>query len=943
MRTSGVATSLFAVFLSCSAGTAAHRADTVVLVNSASSSYLDALHFTQAYLDQFGVPYTLLDVARTPVTPAIGDYALIIIGHGNLDVTGRSLDDAEQASIATAVRNGSGLINFDTHLSRDGRQPAYRYVQDIFGFGYSGDPPTASGVLFSPSAGTHYVTARHQPGESVEFGTVATPGITLSPRVTVLARFVTVDQPFLAVTEYGKGRAVQFGCGNWMPQYIKGGVYGLDDLVWRSLVWAARKPFVMQGLPNFLTMRVDDVRGGFWWARTANEFGFVPWMGVFYNDISELDAEKLANLVSAGKATASVHGKSAKAPEVADGDFFYFDHYAGHDYTNEQMTANFDEATAWHRSHNIPISKYVVGHFYELGTNAFAGLKGWGVQFVGTQMPPGGPYNSSKWLTQRAYRVYEPAQAAANSWPGAYADFLDVPGRPEFQNTFFNCVTEIRDDAGYEWSPNDDVTATIGRGTRQLKRAMDSMVLATLFTHEYHIQPIEMSHWRDELQGIVNNLAPYNPRQVSMDYACQYVRAMATSSIQSSSYDPATGNLTTTLAGSTDLPTQFMLFLDAGSGILQTMVDVPSFSGSSQIVKPLNGPLDHIVVTPQTPFVPTAGTLTFTAQGYDAGNVPIPGLRYDWTASAGGSIDPSGRFHAGSAAGTFSTAVTVSSGAVAGHADVEVYVPTFDHLAFDPIVAPVHAGTPFGLRITAVDQHAEALPSYVGPTRLSDGTGTILPAQTGKFVGGIWAGTVTIAKTATADTIAATDGAATGTSGAFDVVARAPSEIEFNCADDAHQKPVLATTTDPNALNAAGSRWIEFWYQCCRAHPTVFAAAGEASAGRPVMRFFATGIADGTYEVRAKLYTNDPGRDMRYYYGFSPSAPKALFVDTVGGAGGTEQLAEYSLGTIDIRGGTFDIYVQDAKLLSGSYVFFGWASIRLLPQIDPLGSVAPGG
>ena len=33
---------------------------------------------------------------------------------------------------------------------------------------------------------------------------------------------------------------------------------GIDDLVWRGIVWAARKPFVMRGMPPFISMRVDD-------------------------------------------------------------------------------------------------------------------------------------------------------------------------------------------------------------------------------------------------------------------------------------------------------------------------------------------------------------------------------------------------------------------------------------------------------------------------------------------------------------------------------------------------------------------------------------------------------------------------------------------------------------------------------------------------------------
>ncbi len=37
-------------------------------------------------------------------------------------------------------------------------------------------------------------------------------------------------------------------------------LYGLDDLVWRSLVWAARKPFVLRGMPQARDVRRSRAR-----------------------------------------------------------------------------------------------------------------------------------------------------------------------------------------------------------------------------------------------------------------------------------------------------------------------------------------------------------------------------------------------------------------------------------------------------------------------------------------------------------------------------------------------------------------------------------------------------------------------------------------------------------------------------------------------------------
>ena len=86
------------------------RADALVLVNSASPDYADFEHFIQPYLDNFGVPYTVLDIASTPIGADIADYAVIIVGHRQLDIGGSDLDSTEEGYITTAVEGGTSLL-----------------------------------------------------------------------------------------------------------------------------------------------------------------------------------------------------------------------------------------------------------------------------------------------------------------------------------------------------------------------------------------------------------------------------------------------------------------------------------------------------------------------------------------------------------------------------------------------------------------------------------------------------------------------------------------------------------------------------------------------------------------------------------------------------------------------------------------------------------------
>jgi hypothetical protein len=113
------------------------------------------------------------------------------------------------------------------------------------------------------------------------------------------------------------------------------------------------------------------------------------------------------------------------------------------------------------------------------------------------------------------------------------------------------------------------------------------MAVPTLFAHQYNMVNITNANWRAIMQGIASNIASYQPQYVTMDYACQYARAMYTSSISGSVYDSTQQQVTTTLAGATDLPTKFYLFVDNAGQIQQQLISVPTFTGSTQVVAPV--------------------------------------------------------------------------------------------------------------------------------------------------------------------------------------------------------------------------------------------------------------------------------------------------------------------------------------------------------------------
>lgn len=549
---------------------APRNAGAVVLVNSQSPDYAEFQELLAPYLVQFGVPYTVTDISsgRSATLPGA---ALYILGHRGLDPARRFFDHRLERALLEAVRGGAGLVSFDGVLAAGRgkeRKPLYSWPQEIFGFTY------APGVEAAEIAidGAHFITAQRPVPRSVKLKAPLTvPHATPAGQPSVLAR--AGGAPLLIAALYGSGRAVQFTSFDWVRPEIEGRIYGLDDLVWRSLVWAARKPFAVRGMPKLLAFRVDDVSGfglgsnqHLGWVLKANAHGLKPWLGLFIDDLRDDPAalQRLSALTQQGLATASVHARRWSK-------FFFLDeplivddrrqNIAGRPWPDERMAANFEEAEQFFAARRIVKSKVVLPHFYEFEPNNFEGLKRWGAEFTGTVLEPGQGYGA---LVPKAAPYLEsgPPRDSAGRDPVYIADWLRVPGRPEYDRLLFNLVVEVRDVTGYEWAPSGvPVAEAIRRAVEETRREWDSGLPGVLFTHESdHIRHIRPEDWDSILAGVIEQLKPDGPLPVTLDALCRYVRALKTSTLRGARFDEVLGEGSLELEGSADVPTRLYLY-----------------------------------------------------------------------------------------------------------------------------------------------------------------------------------------------------------------------------------------------------------------------------------------------------------------------------------------------------------------------------------------------
>jgi hypothetical protein len=479
----------------------------------------------------------------------------------HLDAIGGSGGARDHAEYALG-RLSVGASGFTMHVHD---ADALRGAPSVFGWRRVRLVPAAASDR-APS----YIGARHAAWEQVP--TASFTLLRVEPAAGEVPAYAG-SAPLLLTGRQGAGRVVLWTSYEWMRPEVRGPLGGLDDLMWRSLVWAARKPFVLQLLPPIVTMRMDDESGPLDWLHTAVAVGFKPWVGVFLSDLDDAESRELAAIVRSGAATASVHSFDAST-------FFYYDHSGRRAWPTATMAANWRRATDWHRRYDLPMSSYIVPHFYEIGANALPLLTDAGAEFLVTHMAPGGAYGMP-WLRSGPFRRWATGISTA-AVPVYYADEVPGSGRVDAPG-LFNCVTEIRDDAGYEWFPTPDVDATVARGVRQLSRALDSRVLATLFTHGYFIPAIAAADWRTILERTLAGVAAHAPLQMTMDAACRFVRDQHTSAISAVRVVEGTGNVRLTVTGRAAAPTTVSVFTEDATGITERTVAVPAFTGTAEV------------------------------------------------------------------------------------------------------------------------------------------------------------------------------------------------------------------------------------------------------------------------------------------------------------------------------------------------------------------------
>jgi hypothetical protein len=535
-------------------------------------------------LHHLGLPFRLHDLAAGPLMPGmLEDCSAVVIAQARL---GDALTPADSALLAAAVEEeGLGLVNLDGALHLYG-PPLLRL------FGLEVDPLPIASDLLRIGDQDHYITRTQQSGSQVRLqrpltfaqihrvgaGVAELVQATLGKDQLIFARhhvpgtaYEPGHHPALLAASPGRGRAVQFTCSPrlWHRDFLGHGM-GLDGLFWRSIVWAARKPFVAQMMPPFVTLRVDDASGRheLRYAEVMVRHGHTPLISCFLDRIPD-------RVLPLMKATSDAG--------TVDWDAHAFDYYAlipyrfgVGEYTDSELETIFGRLERWYAERGLRTPRTAYFHWGEVGIRALPYLKASGRTFLYSTYNPG----QLKW--ERLF---------PNWWPyGLNSLFYDYfPEDPEVYNVgaglprhliapdvLTGCTTWAGENSA------NDMEKAAGRSAHAVRLALDSGFFAEMGTHEQKFAVLTLDEIDRWLALLGQQITDYGPKLVGHELAATYTKARDESWLASAIVE-ASGKIRLSLEGAADLPQELAVFENEGQGVIRCWEAVPAFGQNQQI------------------------------------------------------------------------------------------------------------------------------------------------------------------------------------------------------------------------------------------------------------------------------------------------------------------------------------------------------------------------
>ena len=551
----------------------------LVLVDSRQGeSYAGVAPGILSALDHWGMPYRRHDLASgQPGSESILRCAAVVSAQENVCAV---LTDETVQCIEQAVAGGVGYVGCDSRVGF-----ASSALQHVLGV-------RAHDIL--SVYGTQAVDAGHWVSQWQDLHgwcrfKRSLPVTAVSPQTSRVRVLLESDgHPALWVTRHGAGRVVQWAlsCGVWQRS-VFGHCEGLDDLFWRGIVWAARKPFATLAMPPFSTAVVGDAIGAhdLAWIEPLEASGFPPHVGIFPDDIDAI-SEIRGQSGFFDRAVDAMGRYAAKemaefSPQAATWNRAYllYSRADGSEIPAPELAQRLGAVDKQFARYGVPWSRTVHPHYYQLGYQALSFLQQRGVEFTLSGQLAGETWEGEhrSW----ACAPYGHPGFAVAPLPQSSGFYVVTAGR-----SHYNTTDRVRSDAyrvrpdvyAYEndlmwgrtrWQNQcriDDWDAMADAAVRQARQGLHALFFACPSTREQTIAFVRLQEWQALWVEVERRLSRYERWPALYSDIAAYARAKAQTQLVSAGFDGTA--ITCDLAGSPDVPLYIQVWSELADGKL---------------------------------------------------------------------------------------------------------------------------------------------------------------------------------------------------------------------------------------------------------------------------------------------------------------------------------------------------------------------------------------
>ncbi|MFN4227856.1 MAG: hypothetical protein ACK4F0_06940 [Candidatus Ratteibacteria bacterium] len=394
---------------------------------------------------------------------------------------------------------------------------------------------------------------------------------------------------------FGKGKIVLFltSAGLWQDE-ILGHTEGLDDIFFRSLVWASKKPLITKTMPPFITARIDDVSGSgskvakyketverFKYVDILNKYKIIPNLGLFIDDIQNEDIPVLREKYFEKQAEFSPHAFSD--PNNINEYPIYMKHN-GQEFSDNELKENFGRVDRKFELFGIRPSITLNAHFGEVGIKSLPYLKERKQNFLMNIIRIGKAYSDPKghiW----DLKPYNKINFSLSELPEDN-DFFNVLSLPLKIEEKLSDEKKVDFDFLYKctifWNENNstDIKRAIRRGIFQIESGLENKFFGCLMTHEQRISFLKIEEWEEIIKGIINSIKTKNIIFKSYDYISLYSKNLQGVSIEKINFDK---NLEIILKGKTKIPIYLYIFYDKDDEVIENFLEIPPFENYTKL------------------------------------------------------------------------------------------------------------------------------------------------------------------------------------------------------------------------------------------------------------------------------------------------------------------------------------------------------------------------